>query len=167
MSDYEITALILLEHEAFRRDFTNLDAMTEEAELSVAWTDLANALEVHASGEEEVFYPHLVHEADADEETEHAIHDHNEIRDAARAVEPQEVGSEAWWEAVRTAREVNAEHMEEEERDIFPTFRESVDAAKREELGLAWLKFHDDHENARGLSGEDKDPAAYVEEHSA
>lgn len=167
MSDYDITTLILGEHEVFRREFARLEDLTDTAELAAAWTSLANQLEVHAAGEESMFYPHLVREAEAGaEETEHAIHDHNAIRDSVRAVAGQTPGSEAWWEAVRHARETNGDHMAEEERDILPDFRDNVDGERREALGMQWLEFHDDHEGAEGLSGEDKDPEAFVAEHS-
>ena len=163
MSDYEITALILSEHEVFRREFAKLDDLPPE-KLEGAWTSLADALEVHASGEEEMFYPLLAtagsEEAD-DARTQ--VHDHNEIRDSVRAVAEQEVGSEVWWTAVRNAQEVNAEHMAEEERESLPSFREAFAAEQREELGMRWLQFHDEHEGARGLSGEDEDPDALVE----
>jgi hypothetical protein len=32
---------------------------------------------------------------------------------------------------------------------------------------MAWLAFHEEHERARGLSGDDVDPQAYVEEHTS
>ena len=163
MSDYEITALILSEHEVFRREFAKLDDLPE-GELEAAWQSLADALEVHASGEEELFYP-LLAKAGGEEadDARSQVHDHNEIRDAVRAVAEQELGSEGWWTAVRTAQEVNAEHMAEEERESLPSFRDAVDAEQRGDLGMRWLEFHDTHEGARGLSGEDEDPDALVE----
>ncbi len=167
MADIDINALILSEHEVFRRDFDNLEQLTDPDELRDAWTALADQLEVHASGEEAVFYPHVVRDAGEVEDTKHAIKDHNEIREAAQAVGGHEVGSEAWWDAVRNAREVNGEHMEEEERDVLPSFRDSVGTERRSELGMEWLKFHEDHEAAKGLSGDTKDPEAYVEEQAS
>ncbi len=163
MSDYEITALILSEHEVFRREFARLDDLPPE-ELEAAWASLADSLEVHASGEEDMFYP-LLAQAGREEadDARSQVHDHNEIRDSVRAVAEQEVGSEGWWTAVRNAQEVNAEHMAEEERESLPSFREAVDAEQRGELGMRWLEFHDQHEGARGLSGEDEDPDALVE----
>lgn len=159
MSEFEITALVLSEHEVFRRDFVALDELSGAA-LAQAWQQLAARLEVHAVGEEELFYPLLAREAeDGVQETEDAVRDHNGIRTAARAVEEQEPGSEQWWAAVRATQEVNAEHMAEEERDFLPGFREAVDPERREELGMQWLAFHDEHEQARGLSGDDADPA--------
>ena len=172
MADFDITALIFSEHDLFRRAFVELEALPDAAgpdpsELERRWRELADSLEVHASGEEVVFYPELLSEVPGSEgETKHAIHDHNEIRDAVRAVAGHEVGSESWWAAVRHAREVNAEHLDEEERDLLPGFRERVDAGQRSELGMRWLAFHEEHERARGLSGRDKDPDEYVEQHT-
>ena len=165
MADLDITALILTEHELFRRAFTEIEALTDTAELERRWTELADQLEVHASGEEEVFYPEMLHEVDeAEDETKHAVKDHNKIREAVEAVAGHEVGSDAWWDAFRHAREETVEHLEEEEHDVLPPFQSEVDEAKRNELGMAWLAYRDRHEGARGLSGETKDPEAYVEE---
>ena len=168
MADFDIDVLILSEHDAFRRAFTEIEALaSDDAELGRRWTELADQLEVHAAGEEQVFYPELLQEVDdAEDDTEHAVKDHNEIRDAVRAVADHEVGTDAWWEAFRAAREATTEHLEEEEHDVLPPFREGVDSEKRNALGMKWLQFHEQHDGARGLSGDDVDPEAYVEAHS-
>jgi hypothetical protein len=161
MSDFEITALVLAEHEVFRREFAALEDLPA-AELPAAWEALHAKLEVHAVAEEQLFYPLLAQEADGEQETAEGVHDHNEIRHAAAAVGEQEVGSDPWWEAVRTTRQVNADHMAEEEVDFFPPFKEAVDDEQREALGMRWLAFHDDHEQAEGLSGADAEVAEVV-----
>ena len=161
MSDFEITALVLAEHEVFRRDFAGLEDLSGH-ELADAWGALHAKLEVHAVAEEELFYPLLAQEAAGEEETAEGVNDHNEIRHAAAAVEEHEVGSEEWWEAVRTVRQVNADHMSEEETDFFPPFKEAVDHEQRETLGMRWLAFHDEHEQADGLSGGDAEVAEVV-----
>jgi DUF438 domain-containing protein len=120
-------------------------------------------LEVHAVAEEQLFYPLLAQEgAGGEQETAEGVHDHNEIRHAAAAVGEQQVGSEGWWEAVRTTRQVNADHMTKEETDFFPAFKEAVDEEQHEALGMRWLAFHDEHEQADGLSGGDADVAEVV-----
>jgi hypothetical protein len=93
-------------------------------------------LEVHAVAEEQLFYPLLAQEAH-DEETAEGVHDHNEIRHAAAAVSKHEIDSEGWCAAVRNTRQVNADHMVEEEVDFFPSFKEAVDDEQREALGVA------------------------------
>ena len=163
MSDQDVASLILSEHDVFRRDFAALDGLSGDA-LGTAWDRLAEALEVHAAGEEAVFYPHVVRQLPGGEgDTEQALHDHNEIRASARAVADHEVGSDAWWAAVRTAQEVNGEHMAEEEREILGDFKQRIPQERRDELGLAWLAFREEHDRAQGLSGEPEDVEGYVE----
>ncbi|MCW2613396.1 MAG: uncharacterized protein JWN08_390 [Frankiales bacterium] len=167
MADLDITQLILSEHDAFRRSFTEIEALTDAAELGRRWDELADQLEVHAAGEEEVFYPHLLQEVDDSEgDTEHAVKDHNEIRDAVRSVADHEVGTDPWWAALRGAREATVDHLGEEEQDVLPPFKEQAPEDLRTDLGMRWLAFRDAHDGARGLSGDDKDPEAYVEEHA-
>lgn len=167
MADFDITALILSEHDAFRRSFAELEEQSDVEALRAGWQELADQLEVHAAGEERVFYPELLKDVDdSEDDTVHAVKDHNEIRDAVRAVAEHEVGSDGWWEAFRTAREATAEHLEEEEHDVLPPFKEQVDEAARTDLGMAWLAFQEEHERARGLPGDDVDPQAFVEEHA-
>lgn len=167
MADFDITALILSEHDAFRRSFAEIEQLTDPGELRGRWRQLAEALEVHAAGEEQIFYPELLQDVDDSEgDTEHAVKDHNEIRDTTQAVDQHEVGSDAWWEAFRACREATVDHLGEEENDVLPPFKSQVSAELRDELGLRWLAFHEEHESAKGLSGETVDPQAYVEEHS-
>ncbi len=168
MGDFDITTLILSEHEGFRRTFAEIEQLTEPDELRARWRELADQLEVHAAGEEAVFYPELLQDVDDSEgDTEHAVKDHNEIRETTVAVDEHEVGTDAWWEAFRTCREATVEHLAEEETDVLPPFQQQVDAEHRDALGMRWLEFHERHEDAKGLSGDTVDPQAYVEEHSA
>ncbi len=161
MSEFEITALVLSEHDAFRRAFTELQDTGDG--LDGAWRELAQRLEVHAAAEEDMFYPQLAHDAeDGAEQGETAVREHNDIRHAVARVSELSVGSDEWWEAVRTAQEVNAEHMAEEETDFLPAFRDAVDSERREDLGMRWLQFHDTHDRAQGLSGDDADPEAVI-----
>jgi len=89
MSDLDITLLILSEHDAFRRGFTEIDSLTDPTDLATKWRELSDSLEVHASGEEDVFYPQLLRRVDdSKEDTEDAIKDHNKIRDAVHADHP-------------------------------------------------------------------------------
>lgn len=161
MSEFDITALVYSEHEAFRRAFADLE---QAAEPGTAWQELADRLEVHAAAEEEVFYPLLATVADDGvEEGKSAVREHNDIRHSVDAVMDEDPQSPAWRDAVRCAQEVNAEHMAQEEREFIPDFKDNVDESHRDDLGMKWLKFHDDHERAKGLSGDDADPQAVVD----
>ncbi|MDO8391296.1 MAG: hemerythrin domain-containing protein [Actinomycetota bacterium] len=167
----EITALILAEHEAFGRRSLDLwgfrphGASTAQA---AAWRDCADRLQVHAAVEEEILYPALSKWASdqAPEETLDAIGDHYRIRDDIREAAATDDASLERWGAVLECRKANDEHLEEQERDIIPSFREHSDDELRSVLGREWLQFKPRHSGARGVPGDDVDSGAYVEENS-
>ncbi|MBA2555512.1 MAG: hemerythrin domain-containing protein [Geodermatophilaceae bacterium] len=165
----EITQLILDDHDAFRRQFAQLDELRDSPEQAgPIFAGLAAFLETHASAEEEHFYPALLQTEDdeAEEETDDAIGDHDDIRDGARRAAAAEVGSEQWWQAVDDTRTANTEHMSEEEDGALAIARRNISREERERLGVKFQTFKVEHPGARGLSGANKDPKEYIEKHS-
>ncbi len=169
----DITQLILDDHHEQRRLFAILEQIdrNDVDALAAVWQRLGTFLEVHALAEEELFYPELLRvgegagEAEsAEDETEDAIEDHNEIRDAVAAVANATVGSSAWFDAVAAANEANSDHMAEEEREGLADFRAHADLARRHDLAVRFAVFEANHVN--GVRAVDKDPQAYIAEHS-
>lgn len=164
----DIVELIYEDHHWFRQHFFYLDTADTAEQLRAVWEPLATRLEIHADAEERIFYPSLLaagKAGDPREETEDAVGDHNEIRDAIRAARVREVGSDAWFDAVGQARTQNGQHLDEEEREALPDFLKSTTAERRHELGMQWLQFYYDHRDGRGISTSDKDPERYVAGH--
>ena len=166
----DICDLILDDHEQFRRRFAELDDRRREdgspESLGDLWQPLADMLERHASAEEELFYPTLLARGRrAVDETDDAISDHNSIRTAVGAAQRVAAGSDQWWAAVLDARANNSDHMAEEEREAIPDFRVHVEPSQREDLGVRWLRFSQQHAGASGLSGDTKDVEGYIEDH--
>jgi hypothetical protein len=163
----DITDLILDDHHRQRQAFARLDNVDPDdtESLTLLWGELANFLEVHAAAEEAVFYPELLKRADEDgEETEDAIGDHNDIRDAVAESAKHRVGTKVWWEAVGAARSANTEHMGEEEDEGLADFRKHASLELRNTLGIRF-------EAAKSrpveplLDMTDKDPEEFVDEH--
>lgn len=164
----DITALIMDDHEWFRRQFARLDDARTPAELAAVWTPLATRLDTHAEAEETIFYPRLLQQGaqDPEEETEDAVRDHNKIRDAIHDAAGLEVGSDEWFDAVGRARTENSEHLAEEEDEGLPDFRKHASLELRDELGVEWVRFYAEHPDGRGISGEDVDPDRYLAENA-
>ena len=151
--------------------FAQLDELARDhpEQLATVWDRLATFLEVHADAEEQLFYPRLLevgHGAadadDAEEETEDAIGDHNDIRDAIRRARGHAVGTDEWTQAVADARRANSDHMAEEERQALSDFRRHTDIAERHELGARFAGF--ETANFHGVDSENQDPDEYVRE---
>lgn len=166
----DITQLILDDHHEQRRLFAiigQIDRRHAEA-LAAVWARLSTLLEVHAEAEERHFYPMLLNvgagaggKPDADAETEDAIKDHNEIRDAIAKVGWHQVGSDAWFAAVANVDKANGDHMAEEEREGLPDLRDNADLQVRHNLAIAFVTFEALY--FQGVRPVDKDPKAFVE----
>jgi len=165
----DICDLILDDHEVFRRRFAELDLERQSGAETVGalWGPVAEHLERHAAAEEEIFYPLLLQGgAEAEEETDDAIRDHNKIRDAVRQVAGAEPGSEDWWDAVGRARYENSDHMAEEERGPLASMRQHTDHQLRAELGTRFVAFNSGHAGGRNVDTDDKDPDEYIKDHT-
>ena len=168
----DIVQVILDDHAEQRRLFAALEDIGPERprELSAVWNRLRALLDTHAEAEEQLFYPELVRlgertgDAEDAEETEDAVHDHNEIRDAAQAVDGHEPGSTDWFAALAALNTANGDHMAEEEREGLAEFRRKVALAERHDLAVRFLAFESAH--LLGVEPVDKDPKAYVREQS-
>ncbi|HVL85644.1 MAG TPA: hemerythrin domain-containing protein [Pseudonocardia sp.] len=164
----DVITLILTDHETFRRRFAELEKLRDDPTAAgVLWAELSAHLEVHASAEEEHFYPAMLERIDdAEDETKDAIGDHDDIREGIRRAAAAEVGSDEWWAAVQEAREANDHHLEEEEQDDLAPFLQNVPADVRQQIGERFRAFQREHAHGAGLSYEDKDPDEYVEQHT-
>lgn len=166
----DITELILVDHDRQRRGFALLDeaqaAGADSRVLGAIWDGLAILLEVHADAEEKLFYPRLLDVGrEGAEETEDAISDHNDIRDAVRAVGNHRVGTGPWWGSVGDARTANSDHMGEEERGALADFRRRAPLDTRRQIGLEFAAYEASRAAGQGIDRADKDPATFIDQH--
>lgn len=166
----DITQLILDDHHEQRRLFALLEQVdpSDKDGLGAIWQRLAAFLDVHAEAEEELFYPAVLNlgrgvdaEHDPEDETEDAIRDHNDIRDAAAGVARHDVGTDGWFAAVAAANKANGDHMAEEEREALTDFRRHTSLETRHALGVAFATFEARH--VLGVEPRDKDPQEYID----
>ena len=169
----DITQLVLDDHHEQRRLFAVLEQIDhgDADKLASVWKRLSAFLDLHAEAEERHFYPALLHlgqgvgeEHTPRAETEDAIHDHNDIRDAVASVAEHAVGSDGWYDAIAAVNEVNGDHMAEEEREGLTDFRRHASLQTRHELAVAFAAFEAAH--VTGVKPEDKDPQQYIAEHT-
>ena len=168
----DITQLIMDDHQEQRRLFAQIadvDRGDKEA-LSAIWDRLRDHLDAHAEAEERFFYPRLLAIGDgggdadsADEETEDAIEDHNEIRDTGLEAEKHEVGTDEWFDAVWECQKANSDHLAEEERQGIADFRQHATLEERHDLGVRFAAFRMAHRE--GYDRHDKDPKKWVKQH--
>ncbi len=167
----DITTIILDEHAEQRRLFAMLQEIGDSdlSALQAVWQRLRDLLEAHAEAEERVFYPALLKSGkgaadakSAEEETEDAIEDHNDIRDAGAAVAAEDLASPEWFEALAALDQANGDHMAEEERQGLADMRINFSLQQRHDLAVKFVSFMSRHRD--GVQPVDKDPATYIAE---
>lgn len=159
----DVTELILDDHATFRRLFARIEETDDANDLRELWFQLDPLLSAHAVAEEDSFYPALLKAARDDADVVDAIKDHNEIRNAVREADRYDPGTEAWRNAVRTARDANEDHMREEEAGPLPAARRYFDMEQRVALGLEFLRLRNAFPSGRtGADNRDKDPQTFV-----
>lgn len=163
----DVIRLILDDHESFRARFAELDGLRDDPVAAEAvWSPLAADLEVHASAEEEHFYPELLTRIGKEEETEDAVGDHDDIRAGVRRAAAAESGSAEWWAGIAAAREANDHHLAEEESDDLAPFLEQVGPEDRAEIGDRFAAYKREHAHGRGLDHSDTGADEYMAEHT-
>jgi len=165
----DISEVIFSDHHEHRRMFGILEEIDPKrtAALGSIWNRLQVLLEVHARPEELYFSPRLLtlqqdqfEQKSPEDETEDAIHDHNEIRDAISGASGKDVGMDSWLRAVADVNEVNSDHKAEEDRQGLTDFRRHVSREERHTIAVDFCAFEAEH--AAGIEAHDEGPEQYV-----
>ncbi|MBC9727642.1 hemerythrin domain-containing protein [Streptomyces sp. TRM68367] len=143
----DIITMLTTDHRELQRLF---DMMKKDKSSRPLALPLAVAmLEAHSEAEEDRVYPAVAHEAHEKEEAEHAAEEHHQAESLGKHL------LEMDWESKQFDRALNKwvnavrRHVEEEENEILPALRESVDAGRLRELGLEFAE-----RRSRALAGE-------------
>ena len=138
---HDMSALELLigDHNRVRGLFTRFKSAKESddlAEMTTLATKILAELEVHATIEEEIFYPELhdlndeVHESITEGYEEHAV-----AKNLMAEIGAMEPNTEDWAAKVTVLIENIEHHAEEEEKELFPKVRSNTSAEQRDSLG--------------------------------
>ena len=97
---------------------------------------ITEALSVHASIEEEIFYPAARRfVADAGDDVLEALEEHHLVKLTLAELETMDPSHERYGAKVTVLIENVRHHVEEEEGELFPTIRKALDPAQLREIG--------------------------------
>ncbi|HEX7902113.1 MAG TPA: hemerythrin domain-containing protein [Planctomycetota bacterium] len=127
----QATDLLKEDHRKVRRLFQEYGKLGDDAGAKAGiFESLHQELTLHARIEEEIFYP-AVAEAVEDEETadliEEARESHEEVKMLLEEMTDLNPGDEAFEAKMNALRENVERHAEEEEKELFPCFKELDD----------------------------------------
>ena len=112
------------------------DATGDTQEKGRIVEQIIKELSVHAAIEEEVFYP-AVKDAVPDGEglVDHSLDEHQEVKELLAELDRMSPGDAGYHQKVEKVISDVSEHVQEEEGEMFPKFREAISASKLEEIG--------------------------------
>lgn len=135
----DIFSLIKQDHQEVASLFKQLrDAQGSRALCAQLFTQLKEALELHAHAAEQVLYPALQADDMVQNMVEEALEDHQLMAELLDELTTTPKGSAAWNERLQILEENVQEHVEEEESDIFDAARQFLSKAEAVELGERW-----------------------------
>jgi hemerythrin superfamily protein len=125
----DVISLLMADHSEVRQLFADYDALVADDASDETRGDLARqiclALSVHASVEEELFYPALRDAADEDDMVDEAVAEHARARELIELLEEMEPSDDLYDATVRTLQETVEQHVVEEEEELFARARQS------------------------------------------
>jgi len=120
-------ALLKQQHREVKEMFDRFENMTDRAKVSKKKLadEICNALIMHTTIEEEIFYPAT---REASEETEdmidEAVVEHASAKDLIAQIMEMDPGDDLYDAKVKVLGELIEHHVEEEEEEMFPKTRE-------------------------------------------
>ena len=135
----DVLTLLTADHNRVRGLFTRFQSAEESgdtAEMAQLAPKILEELEVHATIEEEIFYPAV---SEASEEIHdvvvEGVEEHNVVKQLAEEVKALSPEDETWAAKMKVMIENVEHHAEEEEQEMFPQVRRALGAPALAELG--------------------------------
>ena len=141
-SDDQLDAITLIEndHRVVEGLFTTFENLGPDGDTAERWRTVHSAIEelrLHATMEEQVFYP-AVQEAlgeEGDELVEESLREHAEVKETLAEIEALDAPSTVFQQRVTALIEEVRHHVDEEEQEILPKLREALDSQVLIRLG--------------------------------
>jgi hypothetical protein len=119
--------LLTQQHREVKEMFDRFENMTDRAKVSKKKLadEICNALIMHTTIEEEIFYP-ATREASEDTEdmVDEAVVEHASAKDLIAQIMEMDPGDDLYDAKVKVLGELVEHHVEEEEKEMFPKTRE-------------------------------------------
>jgi iron-sulfur cluster repair protein YtfE (RIC family) len=129
----DVIKLLETDHREVEDLFAKAESTSGAAKQQVV-TKIASELTLHAEVEEQIVYP-AMREAGLNEIVDEAEQEHSKVKELVAQLENLDGTSDAVDPVLAELKADVQHHVEEEESEGFPKFRQAVDAATLEKLG--------------------------------
>jgi len=129
-------ALLKQDHATVKRLFAEEEKATGQKKAGV-FEEIKAALEVHATVEEEIFYPAVkkARSENVKDEVREAYEEHKQVKSLLAQIANITPADETWDAKVKVLKEDVEHHVKEEESEMFPDAKKFLHEAGLVELG--------------------------------
>ena len=128
----DVIKLLETDHREVEDLFASAESTNGAAKQQVV-TKIASELTLHAEVEEQVVYP-AMREAGLDDLVDEAEQEHSKVKQLVAQLETMDATTDGVDGVLAELKADVQHHVEEEESEGFPKFRDAVDQAKLQEL---------------------------------
>jgi hemerythrin superfamily protein len=148
--------VLMVEHRDVEALFEQIEAICEDSpeEARDLFTVLADSLLGHAKAEQAVVYPRLAKIAELEDKMMEAEAEHEAVEMLIDHLSATTPDGEHGLARLAVLKENVTHHVREEENEVFPKGRESIDAAEQQRLAASYLRA-----KARRTGGAETDDA--------
>jgi hemerythrin superfamily protein len=139
MSKQNVIALLKADHAAVKKLFAQEQRATKQDKVKKQkiFDQIENALSVHATIEEEIFYPAVkkAREEHVKDEVREGYEEHQQMKNLIAQIASITPGDETWDMKVKVLKEDVEHHVKEEEGEMFPDARKFLGEERLIALG--------------------------------
>ena len=106
-----------------------LETHGDSAERKRLFTELTKELKGHAAAEEQALYSTMLRKPETTDETRHSVAEHHEIDEALNDLAATDMSEGGWLTKFKSFEHQYRHHIDEEEEDHFPDFKNYLDEA--------------------------------------
>jgi hemerythrin superfamily protein len=143
------------------------DAEGDEAEAYATSRLICQKLTVHATIEEEIFYPAVREQEDMEDTVLEAMEEHLSAKRLIEDIESIAEGDEHLVAKVTVLQEQIEHHVEEEEEEMFPDVKAAIAEEERQELGARLVARTEELERELGDGNRSPGPSSRMDEGSS
>ena len=154
--DQDAISLLKSDHEKVKKLFNEIEA---EEDQEAIFDQIKRTLEVHATIEEEIFYPAVkrARSEEVKDEIREAYEEHKQVKALLAAIAEISPDDESYSAKIKVLKEDVEHHVQEEEGEMFPDARKYL-RGKLEELG-AQMQARKDELETNGIPESKNEPS--------
>ena len=131
----KLWTLLKHDHQEVSKLFAQIKKSDSGDKQEKLFAKLKGELELHTKLEETHLYPVLMKHEETKDLAKHAREEHGDVKKLLEEMSGFAVGDDKWTELCRQLQSGVEEHVEEEEKEMFPAAEEALDKTQIDEIG--------------------------------